>query len=303
MEKLNLSFFVKNAREKLTGRNAARMAAIHTGVIVLAGVILTLTQWMLAKNIEGATGLSGLGTVSLLQTMQTVLQWANILLVPFWNLGFLYVALRWARGESAQTGDLLMGFHRVRPCIGLLLNRLLISFGVMFFCVYACSAIYMMLPVSTELMALIGDAGADIEAAYAALGQMDLTTLTRLLAPMLILSGVMYLAILTPMLYRIRLTEYVILDNRGIRAFPAMLISATLLRRRCWQLFKLDLRFWWYYGLKVLCILLCYGEVVLQMLGISLPMGEDGAFLLFYVLYLLMLLGVEVCFRPRVDTA
>ena len=134
MEKLNLSFFVKDAREKIAGKHTSRMAAIHTGAIVLVGVVLTLVQLMLANAMEGATGLSGLGTVSMLQTAQTVLQYANTLLVPFWNLGFIYVALQWARGNATRNGDLLMGFHRIWPCIGLLLNRFVLCFCVMFLC-------------------------------------------------------------------------------------------------------------------------------------------------------------------------
>ena len=303
MEKLDLSFFVKDAREKLTGRNAARMAAIHTGAIVLVGIVLTLVQLLLANAMESATGLSGLGTVSILQTAQTVLQWANTLLVPFWNLGFLYVALLWARGSAAEDKDLLMGFRRIRPCIGLLLNRFVISFCVMFLCVNLCSTVYMMLPASGDLLDLAADAGSDMEAFYASLTQQDLSMLLHALAPLLIVWGILCLVVLTPLMYRFRLAEYVILDHKEARAFPAMLISASLLRRRTIRLFQLDLRFWWYYLLKVLCMALCYGDLLLGMLGITLPMGVDAAYMLFYVLYLVLLFGVEVSFRPRVDTA
>ena len=303
MEKLNLSLLIKNAREKLMGRNATRMAAIHTGAIVLAGIVLTLVQLLLTNAMEDATGLSGLGTVSILQTAQTVLQWANTLLVPFWNLGFLYVALLWARGSAAENRDLLMGFRRIMPCIGLLLNRFVISFCVMFLCVNVCSTVYMMLPASGDLLELAAGAGSDMEAFYASLSQQDLSMLVRALAPLLIVWGVLSLVVLTPLMYRFRLAEYVILDHKEARAFPAMLLSSALLRRRLWQLFRLDLRFWWYYLLKVLCMALCYGDLLLGMLGISLPMGVDAAYMLFYVLYLVLLFGVEVCFRPRVDTA
>ena len=81
-----------------------------------------------------------------------------------------------------------------------------------------------------------------------------------------------------------------------------MLISAALLRRRRWQLFLLDLRFWWYYGLKLLCMALLYSDLLLEAAGIPVS-GSDVTFLLTYVLYLAALFGVEVCFRPRVDTA
>ena len=82
-----------------------------------------------------------------------------------------------------------------------------------------------------------------------------------------------------------------------------MLISATLMRRRRWQLFRLDLHFWWYYGLKVLCMLICYADLLLAALGVNLPVGTDAVYLITYGLYLAALFMVEISFRPRVDTA
>ena len=110
-------------------------------------------------------------------------------------------------------------------------------------------------------------------------------------------------ALLIPLLYRFRMAEFVILDEPRARGLSAMLISSALLRRRCWQLFRLDLRFWWYYGLKALCLLLCYADLLLATLGISLPIGEDAAYFLTFGLYLAALFVVEVSFRPQVDTA
>ena len=78
MEKLNISYLIHDAKEKLKGKDATRMAAVHTGVIVAVGLALTVVQIMLSEGMESATGLSGLGTISLLQTVQTVLNYANI---------------------------------------------------------------------------------------------------------------------------------------------------------------------------------------------------------------------------------
>ena len=99
------------------------------------------------------------------------------------------------------------------------------------------------------------------------------------------------------------MAEYVILDQKGIRGISAMILSAALLRRRRWQLFKLDLRFWWYYGLKLLCTVLLYGDMILETVGVVLPVGSGMAYVLTYVLYLGGLFAVEISFRPRVETA
>ena len=68
----------------------------------------------------------------------------------------------------------------------------------------------------------------------------------------LVLCLVLSVALLVPLLYRFRLAEYAVLNQKGVRAIPAMIISAVLMRRRCWQLFRLDLSYWWYYGLMLL---------------------------------------------------
>ena len=145
-----------------------------------------------------------------------------------------------------------------------------------------------------------------MEAMNGMLAQMsweDTMALANTLLPMLILWGIFCLVILVPLMYRFRMAEYVILDEPRARGLSSMLISAAMMRRRCWQMFLLDLRFWWYYGLKVLCMLVLYGDLLLELLGVTLPIGADAAYLLTYGLYLAALFAVEVSFRPRVDTA
>ena len=82
-----------------------------------------------------------------------------------------------------------------------------------------------------------------------------------------------------------------------------MLLSAAMLRRRCWQLFRLDLKFWWYYALKLLCMLLLYADLLLEAAGVALPVSADAAYLLTYGLYLVGFFAVEVRFLPTVQTA
>ena len=247
-----------------------------------------------------------MGTIVILQTMQTVLQWANTILAPFWNLCFLYVTLLWARDKYARREDLLTGFRRISPYIGLILLRGVLIGAVLIVAIYASSSVFMMLPASQTITDIAVQTNMDAEAMTEYLNQMtDAQTweLLQSMIPMFIISAVLAIAIMVPLMYRFRLAEYVILNQKGIRALPAMIISATLLRRRCWKLFKLDLHLWWYYALKVLCILLCYLELILGAMGITLPMGADGAAFAAYGLYLAGLLVVETLFRPQVQTA
>ena len=306
MENLNVRYFAENAREKLRGKESRNLVLLHTGVTVAVSLVITLLQYALAEGIGNTSGLSGLGTRSVLETIQTVLNWANMILLPFWNVGFLYASLLWARDSYARKDDLLMGFRRFGPCLSLLLNRSVLSILVMILCMNLSSFVFMMTPAATPLVELAEAAEGDMDALNTLLTQMSWEQTLELadtLLPMLILWGVLSLVILVPLLYRFRLAEYVILDEPFARGLSSMIISTALLRRRCWKLLKLDLQFWWYYGLKVLCTLLCYADLLLGAFGISLPFGTDAAALILYGLSLAALFGIETAFRPRVDTA
>ena len=305
METLNAKQLIQLSRQRLEGKDATRLAAFHTGITVAVAVALTVLQYILSQGMGNTSGLSGLGTQAILETVQTVLQWINIIVVPFWGLGFLYAGLQWAKGNYARKEDLLAGFRRIGPYIGILLNRAVLTISVMVVTVNISSVVYMMTPAASRLTELAG-AAANTEELYAVLDQLsqqDLTELLYSMLPMGILWGILCLVLLVPLLYRFRMAEYVILDTPQARGLSAMLISASLLRRRCWQLLRLDLRLWWYYGLKFLCTLLCYADMALNALGIVLPMGADGAYFLAYGMYLAALFAIEVAFRPRVDTA
>ena len=306
MEMLNATLLIKNARQKLDGRDARRMAMFHTGIAVAVALVSTVLQYVLQEGMGNTSGLSGIGTRSILETIQTVLHYANMILTPFWGLGFLYVALQWAKGEYARKEDLLMGFQRFGPYLGLMLNRGLLAFAVAFLTMNISSIFYMVTPAAADLTELATTTGGDTVAVMEMLDQMpmeEIMSLTSSLIPVLLIWLVLFAALLIPLLYRFRFAEYVILENKGIRGIGAMVLSAALLRRRCWQLFRLDLKFWWYYGLKILCMVLCYLDMLLSALGVTLPVGGEMAYMGSYLLYLAALFCVEVAFRPQVDTA
>ena len=306
MEKLNVTLLIKDARRKLTGRDSRRMAVFHTGVAVTVALVSSVLQYVLQAGVGNTSGLAGIGTRSILETIQTVLYYANMILTPFWGLGFLYVALRWAKGEYAEKEDLLTGFRRFGPYLGLMVNRGLLAFAVAFLTMNISSIFYMLTPVTAGLSEIATATGGDAVAVMEMMDQMsmdEIMSLTSSLIPVLVIWILLFTALLIPLLYRFRMAEYVILENKGIRGMGAMILSAGLLRRRCWQLFRLDLKFWWYYALKILCMVLCYLDMLLEVLGVSLPVGGEMAYMGSYLLYLVALFCVEVAFRPQVDTS
>ena len=52
------------------------------------------------------------------------------------------------------------------------------------------------------------------------------------------------------------------------------------------RLFKLDVSLWWWYAISFVSSLLCYGDVLLPMVGVELPFSADVSYFLFYGLFL-----------------
>jgi len=301
----NGAAWAEKARQLSRGTDKRKLAAIHAGVAAGAALVITLLQYVLAAAIENTSGLSGMGMRGILQTAGSVLQIANIVLMPFWDLGFLFAALLWAREQYAGTDDLLTGFRRFGPYLRLMILRGLIGFMVGMVCAYISSFLYMMTPWAVPVVEFAQSVGMDMAVANEMMAQMDIATMDAMLnamIPMLVIWGILCVAVLVPLLYRFRMAEFLLLEDRRMGALAALLLSARMLRKRCGKLFALDLRFWWYYGLQALCMLLYLSDLWLPMLGVTLPVDGQTAAIGLYIAYLAATFGIQALFRPRVAT-
>ena len=170
---------------------------------------------------------------------------------------------------------------------------------------YASSYLYMLTPWSGAVLEFAQSTGMDMEAANQLLNQMEIgqiDVLLRSMAPMLIIWMGLFTVLAMPMLYRFRMAEYFLLEDRRMGALRAMLASAQMLRKRRVQLFLLDLRFWWYYGLHILCLVVYSADLWLPMLGVAVP---DSVFVTLglYGFYLIALVLMQTFLRPQVQTA
>ncbi len=257
-----------------------QLALLHTGLALGVSVLLTVLQFILSQQIDGTGGLSGLGARSVLSTVQTVLNLANTLLLPFWELGFVYAALQMARGQEAGPASLLQGFRRFFPALRLLLLQFILYIGIGILSAQISLMIFIVSPFSQSLFALLQD-----------FNQMTLDgdALAAVLPALLPLYGIMlalFCAIAIPLSYRFRMAQFVLLDQPNTGALKALGASHRMMRYNRFALFRLDLSFWWFYGLQILSAVLCYGDVLLTALGISLPISEDISFFLFFGLHL-----------------
>ncbi len=281
----------------------ARLIAIHTGVISLAAVLLAAANYFLEQQIGATGGLGGIGSRSVLVTVQSMLQLAQSVLLPFWQIGYVYVAMKLARQEATAPADLLEGFRRFGPVLRLHLLKTVISIAVAVLATNIASTIFLVTPFSAPLVnaltPLLSDADAisdptALQEAITAVGESAMIPLACIFAVVLLLLGV-------PVFYHYRMASYFLLDSDSPKAFAAMRSSRRLMRYLCLDLFKLDASFWWFYFLEILTVVLCYGDLLLSWMGLSLPFSADAAYYLFFGLYLVSQFGLYLWCKNRVE--
>lgn len=251
-----------------------KLILIHTGASVALALVLALLDYVLEQQIGGTGGLSGIGLRSVLETMQTVLMFGQVAALLFWQIGYIFVALRISRGEEVSTGSLLQGFRKFGPVLRLRIIVSLLYAGLFLVSSYVASMIFSLTPWATPMVEAI-----ELGTEEALLAAMD-----ACMVPLaLVLLGV--LAILgLPYYYRLRMTEFALMDDPRAGAMAAIRKSRMMMRRNRTKLFALDLSFWWYYLLEMLVGLIAYGDLLLPTVGVSLPWSATTSYYVFLVL-------------------
>ena len=81
--------------------NPRKLALIHTAVTVGVALLVTLLNYYLNHQMDNTvSGLSGMGSRRILATVQTTLQYIQAFAMPFWEIGFVFVALRLLRQHA-----------------------------------------------------------------------------------------------------------------------------------------------------------------------------------------------------------
>lgn len=272
-------------------RNPKRIILIHTAVSLGIMLLVAVLDYVLSGQIENTGGLSGLGTRSVLTTVQSILQMVQMAVLPFWEIGYLYAAMKMAVKEPAEPGTLLEGFRRFGPLFRIMLLKGLIFLVLGFVCTYVATQIFVMTPLSTPMLEAMAPVLNDPTLMESAAGEEALMqvvdqTLDDAMLPLLIITGILLCLVYIPISYRLRLVNYSVLENPREGALVAFRRSFRLMRGNCLEMFLLDLSFWWYYLLQILINLVCYGDLILSLAGVSLPWSGELSFFLFYILAL-----------------
>lgn len=275
-----------------------KLLLIHVGTVILVSLLLTVVNYLIQLRIDSTGGLGGIATRSMLSTVLSVLNLFQMALMPFWQAGYITVAIALYRGDRADTDTLLSGFHRFGPLLRLYLLQALVFGGILIGSSYLGNFLYMMTPWGTQLMLKL--AAIMEQTGSAVLDDATLESMLSLSVPMMVLGAVIFLIAAAPTFYRLRMSQYRIMDGQS-SAMRAMAESARMMRGSRISLLKLDLSFWWFYLLQVLISVVGYADVILEYAGIPLPWGTAVRFFVPYILYLALQLLFLLWQKNRVS--
>lgn len=284
-----------------------KLTALHTGISAAASLLVALLTYLLSTGIGDTAGLGGIGTRAALETAQSLLQLVLSVLAPFWGLGFVAAALHLARRQQATPHTLLSGFRRWAPVLRMLLLEGVIYFAITFAAVQLGSFLYMMTPFAThlnQLLAQMANAGTtDTTALTQLLLELDHKELMGIFWSMIPFLAIPALAVIIPVSYRLRLAQFILMDQPQVGALFAVVLSFRLMKKNCVKLLQLDLRFWWFYALEIVVQILCYGDLLLPLVGVEPGMNVVLASFIFYALALVGQAGLYVWQKPQVFTS
>lgn len=302
MEQLNRSSLKHHAQEALqdAAYEPRKLVLIHTGASVAVAILLGLISFLLDEQIGSTGGLGGMQQRSILETAQTLLQIFSSVAVLYWKAGFLAAMLRIARHEKACPDTLLTGFRSFsRVTFHSLLKGAYFAL-LLLVCLYLASFAAILTPLSQPLEAYVEQTGITdpnvmlTDPAYLAL-------VSQLTVPMSIVFLLIAAPIMIPAFYRYRMSLYLLMRAPELSPLLTMNFSKRMMKGRKWQLFTLDLSFWWYYLLQAAALLPTIGYMALTMLGIALPWSELTQLILVLVLNGGCLLAVEYFAKARFE--
>jgi uncharacterized membrane protein len=274
---------------------------IYAGVMALVMALASGAIWLLQNQIGSTGGLQGIGIRSLLETASTVLQIGSTALLPFWTMGYVLCILGVIRGSRMEPKDLLGGFQRFFPLLRLNLYRVFKYFILGMLGLYPTIMVYLLTPLANPVMEILEPLVQNATDTTQMMAMMDEATamaVTEAMMPWMAVYGLMFLLLAAPLYYRLRMADYILLDNPKLGAMQAVRLSTLLTLRKRMQLFLLDLRFWWFYLGLGLCAAVCYLPLMLSWFGIMLPLWADYAC---YGGYLVLQFGLIVAAQNKVE--
>lgn len=306
MDIYNPSEVKKAALRRLRDAQAEkRVAAVYAGLTLGLSALVVLLTLVLELLIDQSGGLGGMGRRTVLISLQNILPVIAIPVNLCLELGYQAAMLRVARGQYVSPQSIRLGFDRFWVLLRCVLLESAILFGTCLGAIYLGSLIFMMSPFSDRAMALLQPLleNATVLSPQVIPDSGVYDQLMGAMAPAFVLCLVLAAVLTVPLAFRYRMAQYVIIDKPGIPAMMALRQSRYMMKGNTGKLLKLDISLWWYYVLDVLARLLCYGDVILALVGVRLPWSDTVSYYGFFAAYLAVQFAIYYFLRNRVETA
>jgi len=283
-----------------------RLVLLYCGVLAALSLGSNGLNLVLDSHIGTTGGLDGMGLRSLLQTIQEILGYINTFFTPFWSAGFLYAMLGMVRGGEPRCGDLLEGFKRFGRILSATIYELLLTISLGFSTFLLAMLVFMFTPMADKLTAIVLPLTEDPNL-YLPDGTLNLAlvpeeAITMGSIPLICIWLVLLLSAVVYLSYCFRMGPYLMMERR-IGGVAALFLSRRMMRFHKWQMFKLDLRLWWYHGLGGLVSVVCYLDLILAMLGIPMPLDATAMFFVTLGAYCVLLTALYLWKKCDVDAA
>lgn len=282
-----------------------RIVIIYIALALGLTALVTVLDHVLGLQIDNFGGLSNLGKKTMLSSVQSMLPLAQSILTMCLDVGYVAAMLRIARGMYASPQTLRLGFDRFWVLLRCSVFKGLLLTGVTFVSMYTGIMIFMLTPLAAPVVEIVTPIMNQMSLLDSAIMIDDATyaQLLQAMAPCFAFGGVILLVLGGPMFYSFRMVNYIIIDKPGMGALMALRESKKMMRGHRLQLLKLDVSLWWYYLASAAALLICYGDILLPMVGVELPVSETLAFFGFYALYMVASFGVHYFLRNQAEVS
>ena len=282
-----------------------KIALTYTLVSSVLALIYTLLSAFLTDRIDNTGGLGNMALRSILSTGQTILPLIQLIISSCLGLGYAMAVLRISRNEDARPQTLLDGFRHFGPMLRAVFFQALLYLSYGIISMYLSSFIFLATPFAEGFYAVMDPVMESVNAAGGELvvDESMMLAAGETLQPMIWIWLALFLLLFIPVFFSYRMVTFCIADNPRQGALRSLHESKLLMRRNRFALLKLDLSMWWFYGLQVLISLICYGDVLLPMIGIQLPFSSTVNYYLFFVLSLIVQVITYYFLMNRVNVA
>lgn len=281
------------------GRDPKKLVYVYAGIGFALSLLVTLGSLFLDDRISGTGGLSQLGTRAVFSTIQQLLPMVCSLVALCLEFGYLSGMMRIARGQYADHTDLKVGFRKFWPLMRLMLLQGIIMLFVGILAFQVGSLIFSMTPWAGPLVEMMMELSAMDPAS---IDEQALLSFLQQAAPMYLTVGVVFLIALIPVLFRLRMAMFCLLDDPNGRAMAAIGASNRMMRRRFGSMLKIDMSLWLYYAATLVMTVLMYSDLLLPALGINVPLDPLVFSLLVYGAALVLQFVIQVTLRNKVET-